>query len=339
MILAGMIMHLSDKEIEEIDEFVQNHEYGNVFQTGRMMKFWNTLQDHESSAVIHRENGHIKGLLVYVIMQEKGVKGFLSKRCIVWGGPLVERNDKEILEKIIREFDETVSGKVIYTEFRNFFDVSVYKSQFEKHGYQYQPHLNYIVPVQKIKNGHTRISSSKKRQIKKSIKNGAKIIKPSSIEEIKSFYDILSDLYRRKVKKPLPSFDFFESFYHAKELGKYFLIEYREKIVGGILCPVFRDTIYEWYVGGEDGKHPHVYPSILATWAPIEYAMENNLEYFDFMGAGRPDDDYGVREFKSKFGGDLVEYGRFLKVHRPLMYGLGKTGVKVWGGLRSLTGG
>ena len=42
------------------------------------------------------------------------------------------------------------------------------------------------------------------------------------------------------------------------------------------------------------------------------------------MGAGKPNQAYGVRDFKSKFGGDLVEHGRFLFVSKPLIYNFSK---------------
>jgi lipid II:glycine glycyltransferase (peptidoglycan interpeptide bridge formation enzyme) len=88
-------------------------------------------------------------------------------------------------------------------------------------------------------------------------------------------------------------------------------------------------VIYEWYVCGTDGEIKDVYPSILATWAAMDYANQNNIPRFDFMGAGSPDKDYGVREFKSKFGGEEVEHGRFFKVFNPLLFNVGKTGVKI----------
>ena len=61
----------------------------------------------------------------------------------------------------------------------------------------------------------------------------------------------------------------------------------------------------------------------------IDYANKNNIEYFDFMGAGKPDQDYGVREFKSKFGGELVEFGRFVKILNPMLYNFGKLSLKI----------
>ena len=46
------------------------------------------------------------------------------------------------------------------------------------------------------------------------------------------------------------------------------------------------------------------------------------------MGAGSPDENYGVRDFKARFGGELVEYGRFKKILNPILYEAGKIGLK-----------
>ena len=73
-----------------------------------------------------------------------------------------------------------------------------------------------------------------------------------------------------------------------------------------------------------------VYPSTVATYYGIQFAAENAFQRFDMMGAGAPGDGgYGVRDFKSKFGGELVEYGRFRFVADKLLYSLGKWGVKL----------
>jgi len=46
------------------------------------------------------------------------------------------------------------------------------------------------------------------------------------------------------------------------------------------------------------------------------------------MGAGKPDEGYGVRDFKAKFGGELVEHGRFIHINQPVLYTIGKQAVK-----------
>ena len=47
------------------------------------------------------------------------------------------------------------------------------------------------------------------------------------------------------------------------------------------------------------------------------------------VGAGEPGVPYGVRDFKSLFGGDLVEQGRFLCVCKPWLYKIGVLAVKL----------
>ena len=61
----------------------------------------------------------------------------------------------------------------------------------------------------------------------------------------------------------------------------------------------------------------------------MKFAVEHHIPSYDMMGAGKPNEAYGVRDFKSKFGGELVEHGRFLYVSNPLFYYLGKKAIKV----------
>ena len=67
----------------------------------------------------------------------------------------------------------------------------------------------------------------------------------------------------------------------------------------------------------------------MATYAAMQYGSSHDLRRFDLMGAGKPDEPYGVRDFKSEFGGQLVEQGRFLYISHPLLYKIGTLGVKL----------
>jgi hypothetical protein len=158
----------------------------------------------------------------------------------------------------------------------------------------------------------------------------ARIIVPSDISQVREFYDILFHLYRYKIKKPLPPWEFFEQFYifsREGKLGAILLVEYKGKIIGGILSPVTPGkTIYEWYVCGLDQEYREVHPSVLATWAAMDHACEHSIPKFDFMGLGIPNRDYGVREFKSRFGGEMVNYGRFAMVNNRFFYFIAETG-------------
>jgi lipid II:glycine glycyltransferase (peptidoglycan interpeptide bridge formation enzyme) len=45
--------------------------------------------------------------------------------------------------------------------------------------------------------------------------------------------------------------------------------------------------------------------------------VNHGYRIYDFGGAGRPGEPYGVRDFKAKFGGELVDFGRHSYVHSP----------------------
>ena len=146
---------------------------------------------------------------------------------------------------------------------------------------------------------------------------------------MRDWYQILNRLYREKVRTPLFSEEFFLQFYR-NGVGKYLLVKADDKVIGGMMCPILDGrAIYEWYVCGLDEEYRELSPSVVATHAAIEYAKKNGLPLFDFMGAGQPDVPYGVRDFKLEFGGELVEYGRFLCIRKPLLYWLGNLGVRL----------
>ena len=77
----------------------------------------------------------------------------------------------------------------------------------------------------------------------------------------------------------------------------------------------------------KDGVFKNIHPSSVTKYAGMKYACDNGYAVFDMMGAGKPDEEYGVRDFKAEFGGELVEHGRFLCVTKPLLYRIGVLGV------------
>lgn len=307
-------------------EFVSNHPNSNFFQIPDFVDLINSVPNYKAGVISHIEKNKIMGILVYTEQKEgSGLKGYFTNRCIVYGGPLVLNGEKEdeIAGTLLEKLKEQTG--VIYIEFRNLFNTSSLKNTFESCNYSYQPHLNNIVPISpEPEETILLLNSSRRRQVIKSLKSGAEIINPSSVEEVQEFYKILFKLYKHKIKKPLPPWAFFKKFYIKQNIGKYFLIRFDGEIIGGIMCPIYRNTVYEWYIAGMDGIYKNIYPSVLATWAPMEYAAKNRLKYFDFMGAGKPDTDYGVREFKSKFGGKEIEYGRYLLINKPALYKVGR---------------
>ena len=288
----------------------------------------------------------LKGVVVgYITRERSALKQFFTRRAIIIGGPLlaedataeeiaallnaVKKLQRSNLQPVGRSTEKRSTGhSPIYIETRNFHDYSKWKEIFAECGFDYIPHLNFHVDCMQD-NILSIMSESRRRQIKKAIRNGVEIVEAANEHDVIAFYNILEDLYKNKIKTPLFGLEFFLNFYKSCS-GKFLLVKYQTTIIGGIICPILKEkAIYEWFVCGLDEMYKNQYPSVMATYAAIEYAKTNNLPLFDFMGAGKPDEPYGVRDFKARFGGKQVEYGRFLHVRKPVLYKIGKLGVKI----------
>ena len=305
----------------------------------------------------------LRGVCVgYVTVEKNVVKQWLTRRAIIIGGPaLADDASSEEVEALMKAVKNVASlqlppkgrrattqnpslqggdeGRLpspIYIETRNFSDYSKWKGAFEKAGFEYKKHLNFHVDCRDKEAMWERLSENRKRQIRKqptqTLPEGKAYIDVTE-SEIREWYEILRELYRTKVKTPLWPVEFFLEAYR-QGVGKFLLVKHEGKVIGGSMVVVWKPeerlgTVYEWFECGLNAEYKEQYPSVMATWAGMQLAHEAGCARYDMMGAGEPDVPYGVRDFKSEFGGELVEHGRFLCVNKPMLYRLGKLGVKL----------
>jgi len=323
-----MLKILQDNEIsrENWNNLLVDSLFTSPFQTPEYFNLIRKIKGFDPSVFALYDSGKIKVLMVVTTLKESGFSGFFSRRGIVFGGPVISCATKEELSFFLKEAGNRLKGKAIYLETRNLFDYSFYKDSFLKSGWSYEPYLNVklnLVGVTK-ENLFSLFKYNRRREIKQSIINGAVYHLCSKREEVFSVYQILRNIYRENVKLPLPSFDFFFEFFKNNIL-KVFVVIHEERIIGGSFCLILPEKgLYTFYYCGQRDYHKRIFPTHLAVFAALEYAVENKIPVVDFMGAGRPDVEYGVRKYKLEFGGELVEQGRFLKVLNPILYILGK---------------
>lgn len=309
------------------EQLIADSPFKSPFQTKAFLDLINLVNGFEGKVYAVEENNELSALCVTTFQKEKGIKGFFSRRVIIYGGPIFKGNKNAV--KFLLKHIADDSNKAIYIETRNFSDYSDYKNEFESSGWEYHPYLNFHLNCANEEEVWRSLNTNRQRQIKKALKQGVKLEVAKSLNEVQEFYAILSDLYRTKIKKPLFPLEFFEKFI-SSGVGEIILVKLNDKIIGGIACPILNNyCIYELYICGLDQEFKDCSPSVMATYSAIEYAYKHNLKRFDFMGAGKPEADYGVRDFKGKFGGDLVEHGRFIKINNRLLYSIGKMAISI----------
>ena len=316
------------------NDFLKTSPYDSPFQTPAFYVLFNSVPGYAAQVFAIEVDHQLAALAVVTIQKEKGLKRFFSQRGIIYGGPVYDVNTPEALEALLVFIERSLQKQVIYLETRNFFDFSQEKSIFLKLHWKYLAYLNFQLDTSDDTLVRKAVSSSRMRQIKKAVNNNVSWKEAENLEEVHKYYLILKNLYNEKNKRPLYPWEFFKQLYEKKG-GKYLLVFYNGQVIGGMACLVHPGkTIYEFYICGQDERYKEQYPSVLATWAAIEYAYLHGIPRFDFMGAGRPDQEYGVREFKARFGGELVEHGRFIKITKPVLYQVGKAGLTIMAKLK-----
>jgi lipid II:glycine glycyltransferase (peptidoglycan interpeptide bridge formation enzyme) len=314
---------------EKWTNFLLGNQYSSPFQSPEYYEFYNKVPNQTALVFAIQENNELKALCLVTLQKEKGFKRYFSRRAIIYGGPLVAPNNDFALESLIIFINSYLRKKVIFAESRNLNDYNPGNSSFLKQGWEYIPYLNFQIKL-KSKNFEELFSEMKynrKREIKLSIKEGASYRIAESICEVKSLYQILAELYSQRIGRPLPDVEYFLELFHSP-IGKVFIVEHDHKVIGGCFCVYYtKGSIYTLYYCGLRDYHYKIYPTHLAIVAVIEYGLKNNLQMLDLMGAGKPNEEYGVRKYKSEFGGMLVEYGRFRKIYNPLLFKIGEVGL------------
>lgn len=319
-------------EQEQWYNLLKHSRFSSPFQTPSYFCTVKETNGFDATAFALSTGSELKALVVVTIMQEPGLKGYFSRRGIVFGGPvLLNTTTNNEISYFIKEIESHLSGEVIYFEIRNFFNYSVYDAVFKNAGLSYVPYLNFQLDLANLQKDNllSLFKYNRRREVKQSIANGASYGVCDSETEIREIYGILSELYRTRVKLPLPSIEYFLNL-KKNNILKCFVVRHNGLIIGGSFCPVFPGrNIYTYYYCGLKDYHSRIFPTHLAVLAAIEYAVNNRIAVFDFMGAGKPGINYGVRAYKSEFGGTMVEYGRYLKIKNPILYNLGKAGLKI----------
>ena len=320
----------SVEDADEWNDFILNHQHCSAFHELDFLDLMNSCAGTKAYAITERRKSDNKLLsaMIITVQRERGLKGWLSRRAIVYGGPLWT-NESDRTE-FIHALDQLIGGEVIYLEFRNFMDLHEVKSLFQTNGYEYLPYVNFILPIADV--GMERLiqkmNYNRKREIRLSIEQGAKVAVANDESEIRAGYEILKELYLKRVKLPLPGWDFFSELVR-KDIGRVFVVKHNNLVIGASFCIYNSNGIFTWYYCGLRGYHKKIFPTHLAILGAMEFAVERGLKWLDFMGAGLKGEEYGVRKYKQEFAGDLVEYGRYRKVFAPVRYRIGVYAIRI----------
>jgi len=324
------------------DEFALHHPRGNIFQTRlmytvcRQTKRWFPIK----LFAVNRQTGDLCGVASGVVVSELGgLLSSLSSHSIIQGGPLVlAGTESSLMPMLMSEYDRLARKRALYSEIRNMWHTD--DSLQHLKAYHHEGHLNFLINLDRSEDQLWKlIHSGRRKNINRAHERGLSVEEVSNRSLIPVFYDLLKETYR-EAGIPLADISLFEAVFEtfcSKNLAKYFLAKQGDRYVGARAVLLYNGRMYDWWAGA-DRQYLHHYPNDILVWHILKWGANNGYRIFDFGGAGKPDVEYGPREFKRRFGGDLVNFGREVRVFSPLRMSIARDGLNAYRRIHSPRG-
>lgn len=320
-------------------DFLRSNDKSNIFQAPEMFAVFQATKNYEPLYIgITNDSHEIIGSMIAVVQKEfTGILSSYTSRAIIWGGPLIKDDNPLILETILREYNYLIKHKAVFSQFRNLWNWSAEEKEiFKANGFGYEEHLDIIhdlrVPVEKQL---MQIHKGRRKNISRAIRKGVQFDEITNKQDLIESFSLLEETYER-VSLPLPDKSLFIAAFnhlHNSNKLKIFKTSHKGNIISVRYVLCYNHLLYDWFAGSRY-DHLDKYPNDFLPWKIMEWGTENGYKYFDFGGAGKPKQPYGVREHKLKFGGKLVEYGRFEKIHKPFKIKISKSGFYLYKRIR-----
>ena len=325
--------------IDNINQFPQ-FEAQNVFQTVEWMRLFE--QEKGTKVVLFTVYSGSTLLLLQPLTINRYYRHIPCKfasYAVAWREPWRAENiaDKEAIKAfklMVVKIEKYCRKRVLYIEYRHFSQCTTHNVQptvlslGEKctifDSYKKLPWYNIYREFEAGEDVAETMKRDKKRQLKQSFETGVEVVLEPTREQIVEWYGLLKRLYWR-IHRPLPSVNVFLKL-NKSGIGRVFVVTYRGRVISGSAMLYFlskaknfqlstlnSQLFYDWYRASVDEKIEGVYPSVVSTWQALQLVADMGGGRFDFMGAGSQNREYGVRDFKLKFGGKLTAEYRYRK--------------------------
>ena len=317
---------------QKYTHFIQEHvlcDFQQSIAWGKVKKYWK----NEVILVLDRNNEIIAS--ASVLIRKVPLFGNLM---YIPRGPIGDIQDKEILKRLTEKIHKLAKQ---YHAFGIRIEPNIEKQdkQFEEMvkslGYHvYSKAVNFKQEIQARHNFRLSIAGRSKEEILQSFEPKTRynirlaikknvVVKEEKKEGLHTFYQLLEETGERDHFR-IRNEEYFETIWEQFEPENIKLLTayYQNKPIASILLVIFGRKM--WYLyGASSNQNRNVMPNYLLQWTAICYAIEQNLEVYDFRGVslakdGKPD---GLYRFKKGFGTEFVELiGEIYIPFKPIRY-------------------
>jgi lipid II:glycine glycyltransferase (peptidoglycan interpeptide bridge formation enzyme) len=315
---------------EEWRRFVEEHPQGSIFHTPEMFEVFRRVKGYHPELWVAMQDKRILALLLTVkITLMNGLLRYFTTRAVSYGSVLwaLDAEGENGLARLLRTYTQEVKGAPLFTELRNLSNLEAIQPLLRENGFVYEDHLNYLIDLKCTPDAvFENFGRRTRKNIRRGLRQGEVLIEEAKEQkQLAVCYDLLRQTYQA-ARVPLADRSLFEAAFELlrpKGMVQFTLARVGQAHAAVSVELLYKDVIYGWF-GGVDRAYGSYVPNELVMWNILKWGAENGYRVYDFGGAGKPDEEYGVRDFKAKFGGKLVSFGRNICVHSPLLLRLSK---------------
>jgi serine/alanine adding enzyme len=317
--------------------YLEQHPHSNIFHTPEMFQVLAQSVGHRLTLwTATDDDGQVLALLpVAHITLMGGPLRRLTTRAVAYGSVLYTCGPagEEALETLLRAYTCTTRHQALFTELRHLSDTSAIQPMLSQCGFIYEDHLNYLIdlscPLEQVMSN---IGARTRKHIRQGLRKGEVIVEQATDSSlVQVCYDLIQKSYAA-AHMPLADRSLFKAAFevlYPRGMIQFWLARVGSAYAAASVELPYKNVIYGWY-SGVDRQYADLSPGELLMWHILKWGVENGYKVYDFGGAGKPSEEYGVRDFKAKFGGRLVCFGRNTCIHSPRLLRLSEFGYRIY---------
>jgi serine/alanine adding enzyme len=328
-------------------DFVATQPGTNIFHTPEMAEVFARAAGHRMSTWGTIDpSGVLLALLLPVEVTvgahlprlAQGVTRAFMARAVAYGGAACAGDEigRRALGALLHAYREG-AAPVLFTEVRHVCDAPDTRTALQAEGFVHERHLNYLIRLDRSENDlWAALSRSARQRVRSGERKGVEVEFAGGPDDTGDT-DVAGEAYRllevvyRRARVPLADrslFDAAVSVLGPRGMCRLVVARLGRDVIGARFVLQHRGRMLDWYAGS-DRAFAAYSPNEVLVWHVLRWGREHGYDLFDFGGAGRPGEHYGPREFKAKFGGELVDFGRDILVHTPVRLRLSRAGYGV----------
>ena len=209
----------------------------NTFHSKELFQIYEATPGYSPLLIVATEDGKpVARLLAAIRKTKKWLPSCLVKQCVVYGEgeflektftaeqkdslPNIREREEEVFGEMLEHLTQEASRTCILIEFRNLDNSMFGYRSFRNNDYFPVNWLRVRNSLHSSKKAEDRFSPSRLRQIKKGLKNGAKVEEAHTTDEIRDFSRMLHKVYSSRIRRYFPANDFFRHMNNMLIKGK-----------------------------------------------------------------------------------------------------------------------